>query len=229
LKRENERVAEDVERERVHAEAKRLAEAERKKLELCAIKEREARERQEVEEAERAREEQVQRLAAIKNAEIERARIEAEARARLELERSRHEHEQKLAEIRRSVTRSSDRFAMVVSFVLLAVSALGGLVLYFAWLLPQWEQTRTEYEQKLAALETKTVESEQKLLLENRRSSELARELADLRSAKPASASPKAAPKPGPGSRLPPREGKGGRTKPCKERADGDPLDDCIP
>jgi len=179
LTRENERVAEDVERDRVRAEARRLAEVERKKLELLAIQEHEARERQKVEEAERAREEHAQRLAGIKNAEVERARIEAESRARLELERGRQEHERKLAEIRRSVTRSSDRFAMVVSVVLLLASTIGGLALYFAWLRPEWERARADYESKLATLQTKSAEGERKLLAESRRTSELSQEIAE--------------------------------------------------
>lgn len=146
--------------------AARLASEQRIREEYVRLAD--ATEKRRLAEGQRERE-QSERLRAMCDAILEKARAEVEARARIELATQQHEHERRMERERSDARRSLDRKLAVAGFSAAAVCVLLATALYYFELRPRIAELRSGYEAALAA-EKRT--SEQASSLADRRAEE---------------------------------------------------------
>lgn len=174
---EKRRVEEARAAEQRHIAALRETELEqqRKAREAAAQKAREQERRRRRREQEE-REEQA-RLLALREAEVQRARLEADANARIEILTRQQQHEQRLAAMRQGLRGRRDRVLLLIGALVTTLTIATSLGLYYGRVLPEAKRTETRFAQLLDAEREKSRHAEALLRTESRERQQLAREL----------------------------------------------------
>ncbi len=146
------------EQERREAEMKLVAEAAARRNALLR-EQREARERRDALTRERERLEQ-ERLEALRQATIERARIEAESGLRLVEAEQQRQHELALSRLREQQGAARYRALAWLSSGALAIALLSASGIYFGWVAPAHARAQQHLESKIreSAARTRAVE-----------------------------------------------------------------------
>jgi colicin import membrane protein len=209
--------------ERRETEMHRVAEAAERRAEL-AKREREARERREALAKEREQHEH-ERIEALKQATIERARIEAEASLRLVEAEQARKHDLALSRIREQEGAARYRLVGGLGIGALSVALLGAAAAYFGWIAPAQARAEQHWESRLHEAVTRAEVAELALKAERAKSLALEARVPHIQ-AGPGFQPAVVAPTPPP-ARVPVRRTRvaapqGG----CKDS--GDPLDNCL-
>ncbi|PIE06283.1 MAG: hypothetical protein CSA75_00350 [Sorangium cellulosum] len=173
---EQERIKQEEEAKIQAADAARRAEDEAKRAAIEA-EERRIREEEERKRAEEQRKrEEAARLEALRQAEVEKARVAAEEQARLEAMRQNQAHAQELAKIKQDKSKKNLTIMIAVGVVLfIAVSGIGGGLWYSSWKDQQeiakanaikeaeYKKAQEELEKKLGAQQAKVADLLKKL------------------------------------------------------------------
>jgi hypothetical protein len=226
----------ETERERVQREAREAQERREQELRrvgemverrrLASQQERESRERRQALEQERERLDS-ERIEAMKQATIARARIEAESHARLvELEQTR-QHDLALSRLREHAGTARYRTLFWLSAAALISTMALGLAAFFGFERPAQARAQERLQSVLHAAETRLTATERALSGERSKSEALEARLQQVQQAVPALATP-APPEPVKLERRGGRPRRGGYEPPvCKD--DGDPINGCVP
>jgi len=226
METERERVRREAReaQEQREAEIKRVAAAAERRQQLSR-EQREARARREALAREQERFEQ-ERIEALKQAPVERARIEAEAGLRLVEAEQARQHDLALSRLREEHGAARYRALAWLGTSALGLALGGALLLHFAWIAPAHARALRHAESRLRESSARSEATRLALAAEQSKTRALSAELERARAALVASHEPEhAAPKPpAPPSRRVP--GAAGARRNCGDS--GDPLDDCL-
>ena len=209
---------------RREAEIKSVAEAAERRSALLR-QQNDARERRDALTRERERLEH-ERLEALKQATIERARIEAESGLRLVEAEQQRKHQLAISQIREQQGAARYRALAWLSSGVLALALLGASSAYFGWIAPAHARAQQHLESKLRESAARTRSAELALGAEQSKSRALSARLEMIQHAA-VETPPPAAEKPRtPPSIKSPHTPSTGTRSGCRDT--GDPLDNCL-